>query len=65
MVPNIDGIMGHKIKTRKHPRNGTQPKMPNYVTAAVSKSILVQLTHFRAQGIYKGVGVPNSASEQF
>ena len=24
MVPNIDGIMGHKIKTRKHPRHGTQ-----------------------------------------
>ena len=23
MVPNIDGIMGHKIKTRKHPRHGT------------------------------------------
>ena len=24
MVPNIDGSMGHKIKTRKHPRHGTQ-----------------------------------------
>ena len=24
MVPNIDGPMGHKIKTRKHPRHGTQ-----------------------------------------
>ena len=24
MVANIDGTMGHKIKTRKHPRNGTQ-----------------------------------------
>ena len=25
MVPNINGtIMGHKIKTRKHPRHGTQ-----------------------------------------
>ena len=24
MVPNIDGTMGHKIKTRKHPRPGTQ-----------------------------------------
>ena len=24
MVPNIDGTMGHKIKTRKHPRHGTQ-----------------------------------------
>ena len=23
-VPNIDGTMGHKIKTRKHPRHGTQ-----------------------------------------
>ena len=24
MVPNIDGTMGHKIKTRKHRRHGTQ-----------------------------------------
>ena len=24
MVTNIDGTMGHKIKTRKHPRHGTQ-----------------------------------------
>ena len=24
MVPNIDGTMGHKIKTRKYPRHGTQ-----------------------------------------
>ena len=24
MVQNIDGTMGHKIKTRKHPRHGTQ-----------------------------------------
>ena len=24
MVANIDGTMGHKIKTRKHPRHGTQ-----------------------------------------
>ena len=24
MVPNIDGTMGRKIKTRKHPRHGTQ-----------------------------------------
>ena len=24
MVPNIDGTMGHKIKSRKHPRHGTQ-----------------------------------------
>ena len=24
MLPNIDGTMGRKIKTRKHPRYGTQ-----------------------------------------
>ena len=24
MGPNNDGTMGHKIKTRKHPRHGTQ-----------------------------------------
>ena len=24
MVPNTGGTMGHKIKTRKHPRLGTQ-----------------------------------------
>ena len=113
MVPNIDGTMEHKIKTRKHPRHGTQcviqnctnrnpaqslqenaitifgprlynmlpkylrdiesvktekfkseldkflelipdePKMPNYVTASGSNSILDKLTHLRAQGIYQ------------
>ena len=116
--------MGHKIKTRKHPRHGTQcviqyptnrnpsqslqenpitvlgprlynslpkylrdietvktekfnfkldkflelipdeHKMPNYVTASGSNSILDQLTHLRAQGIYQGGGVPDSATEQ-
>ena len=30
-----------------------QPKMPNYVTASGSNSILDQLTHLRAQGIYQ------------
>ena len=29
MVPNIDGTMGHKIKTRKHPRHGTQCVIQN------------------------------------
>ena len=41
-----------------------QPKMPNYVTASGSNSILDQLTHFRAQGIYNSGGVPDSAIEQ-
>ena len=30
-----------------------QPKMPNYVPALGSNSILDQLTHLRAQGIYQ------------
>ena len=124
MVPNIDITIGHTIKTRKHPRHGTQcviqhpinrnpaqslqenaitvfgprlynslpkylrdiesvktekfkfeldkflntipdqPKMPNYVTASGSNSILDQLTHLRAQGIYHNGGVPDSAMEQ-
>ena len=124
MVPNIDGTIGHTIKTRKYPRHGTQcviqyptnrnkaqslqenaitvfgprlynslpkyrrdiesvktekfkfeldkfldtipdqPKMPNYVTASGSNSILDQLTHLRAQGIYHNGGVPDSAMEQ-
>ena len=41
-----------------------QPKMPNYVTASGSNSILDQLTHLRAQGIYHCGGVPDSAMEQ-
>ena len=41
-----------------------EPKLPNYVTAAGSNSILDQLTHLRAQGIYQGGGVPDSATEQ-
>ena len=124
MVPNIDGTMGHTIKTRKHRRYGTQcviqyptnrnpaqslqenamtvfgpglynslpkyqrdieivkteklkfeldkfldtipdqPKMPNFVTASGSNSIVDQLTHLRAQGIYHSGGVPDSATEQ-
>ena len=41
-----------------------EPKMPNYVTASGSNSILDQLTHLRAQGIYQTGGVPDSAIEQ-
>ena len=124
MVPSIDGTIGHTIKTRNHPRHGTQcvvqyptnrnpaqslqenaitvfgprlynslpkylrdiesvkteilkfeldkflntipdqPKMPNYVTASGSISILDQLTHLRAQEIYHNGGVSDSAMEQ-
>ena len=42
-----------------------EPKMPNYVTAAGSNSILDQLTNLRAQGIYHGGGVLDSATEQY
>ena len=38
--------------------------MPNYVTASGSNSILDQLTHLRAQGIYQSGAVSNSAMEQ-
>ena len=41
-----------------------QPKKPNYITASGSNSILDQLTHLRAQGIYQSGGVPDSATEQ-
>ena len=41
-----------------------QPKMPNYVTALGSNSILDQLTHLRAQEIYHNGGVHDSAMEQ-
>ena len=41
-----------------------QPKMPNYVTAVGSNSILDQLTHLRAQGFHQSGGVPDSATEQ-
>ena len=30
-----------------------EPKMPNYVTASGSNSIIDQVTHLRAQGIYR------------
>ena len=42
----------------------TSQKCPNYVTASGSNSILDQLTHLRAQGIYHSGGVPDSAMEQ-
>ena len=41
-----------------------EPKMPNYVTASGSNSILDKLTHLRAQGIYHNGLVPDSAMEQ-
>ena len=41
-----------------------EPKIPNYVTASGSNSILDQLTHLRAQGIYQSGGVPDSAMGQ-
>ena len=41
-----------------------QPKMPNYVVASGSNSILDQLTYLRGQGIYQSGGVPDSATEQ-
>ena len=41
-----------------------EPKIPNYVTAPLSNSILDQLTHLRAQGIYRSGGVSNSAMEE-
>ena len=37
--------------------------MPNYVIASGSNSILDQLTHLRAQGIYHNGGVPDSVME--
>ena len=39
-----------------------EPKMPNYVTASGSNSILYQLTHLRAQVIYQSGGVHDSAT---
>ena len=41
-----------------------QPKIPHYVTAAGRNCIIDQLTHLRAQGIYRSGGVPDSAMEQ-
>ena len=41
-----------------------EPNIPNYVTASGSNSVLDQLTHLRAQGIYQSGGVPDSATEQ-
>ena len=41
-----------------------EPKMPNCVTASGSNSILDQLTHLRAQVIYRSCGVIDSAMEQ-
>ena len=40
------------------------PKMPSYVTASGSNSILDQLTHLKAQGIYQIGRVPDTAMEQ-
>ena len=42
-----------------------QPKIPNYVTASGSNSILDQLTHLGAQGIYQSGGAVLAASKPF
>ena len=41
-----------------------EPKLPNYITASGSNSILDQLTHLSSQGIYQSDEVPDSATEQ-
>ena len=41
-----------------------EPKIPNYVTAYGINSILEQLIHLKAQGIYQSCGVPESAMKQ-
>ena len=41
-----------------------EPKMSNYVIAARSNSILDQLSHQRAQGIYNGGGFADSAADK-
>ena len=52
------------VKTEKLELIADEPKMTNCVTASGSNSILDQLTHLRAQGIYQSGGVPDSAMEQ-
>ena len=42
----------------------SKPKIPNYVSAAKSNIILGQLSHHRAQRIYQGGEVPDSAMKQ-
>ena len=41
-----------------------QPKTPNHVTASGSNSILDQLTHLWAEGIFRSGGVPESTMEK-
>ena len=64
---DIECVKTEKVKLELHKfleLIPDEPKMANYVTAAGSKSILDQLTHLRAQGIYEGGGDPDSATEQ-
>ena len=39
-----------------------EPKMPNYVTASGSNSIVDQITHLRAKGIYQSGGAVTRSS---
>ena len=64
---DIESVTAEKIKFELDKFLDTipdQPKMPNYVTASGSNSILDQLTHLRAQEIHHNGGVPDSAMEQ-
>ena len=70
MVPKIDGTMGHKIKTRKHPRYGTQcsilyPTNRNPAQSLQKNAITVFGPHF-----YKSLpnylrNIENIKTEQF
>ena len=66
-VRDIESVKTEKFKFELEKFLDTIPdqlKMPNYVTASGSNSILDQLTHLRAQRIYHNGGVPDSAMEQ-
>ena len=39
MVPNLDGTMGQKVKTRNHPRRGTQCVVENQTNRNQAQSI--------------------------
>ena len=64
---DIENVKIEKFKFELHKFLELIPdeaKMPNYVTAARSNSILDQLAHRRAQGICNSGGVSDLAAKQ-
>ena len=55
MVPNIDGTMGHKLETRKHPRHGTQRVIKDSTNRNPAQSLQENVITVFGPGLYNSL----------